>query len=88
MTFKKGTIPNPEGAGAKKNQQKRVARELLSPLVEKSVEEIKHQLEHGEADDKKWAVEMVMSYYLGKPKQEIDLAADAALSKIILQLNK
>ena len=76
MAFVKGKVANPQGAGAKKNHQKRLIRELMSDHVSAAVKEIVAQLKADEPKDRQWAAEMVINYAYGKPSQAVELTGE------------
>lgn len=74
--FKKGQSGNPLGRGAEVAQKRRLASDLLSPNVNKAVEVIKeHLADKQDKDGQRWAVNLIMSYVFGKPKQEVDMTS-------------
>ena len=76
MAFKKGVVANPDGAGAKKAQQKRLIRELLSDHLQSAVKEIVAQSKEEEPKDRQWAAEMVINYAFGKPSQYVEVSGE------------
>lgn len=76
MAFKPGNNANPEGAGAKKNQQKRLIKDLFSPHVKDAVKEVIAQLKEEEPKDRQWATEMVINYAFGKPSQYVEVSGE------------
>ena len=73
--FKKGQSGNPNGRAIETTKQKKTAALLLSPLVDKAVMQVKKQLESDDPDSQRWAVNLIMSYVFGKPKQEVDMTS-------------
>lgn len=74
--FKKGQSGNPLGRGAEVAQRRRLASDLLSPSVNKAVEVIQQHLkDSSDKDGQRWAVNLIMSYVFGKPKQEVDMTS-------------
>lgn len=76
MPFQKGQTGNPNGRGAKKLQQKRLAADLLSPHVKDAVARIAQSLNSPEREDHQWAANLVMNYVFGKPAQAVELKDD------------
>jgi hypothetical protein len=74
MPFKKGESGNKKGRATEKAQRERLAKDLLSPYVNRAVSVVADMLpEHNSAEDRKWAVGMVFSYVFGKPGQVVEL---------------
>ena len=89
MPFKPGQSGNPGGGRQpKKDQKKRLISDLLGPHAPRAAEEVAGQLSSEDPKDRQWAANMVIQYVFGKPSQAIEVGANEALSKIILQLVK
>lgn len=75
MKYIKGQSGNPKGRTVETEQQKRIAADLLSPLVKTAVETIKAHLEKvDDVDGQRWAVGLIMSYVFGKPFQGVEIS--------------
>ena len=75
MGFPKGNRANPLGRGTETEKQRKNAAMLLSPYAEKAAKRIQKSLESELREDHQWAVNLIMSYVFGKPKQEVDMTS-------------
>lgn len=90
MTFQKGKSGNPGGGqGEKKNQQKRLIKDLMTPHGPKAVKVIVSQLDLPDPLDQRWAAEIVLNYAYGKPTQAVEVSGeDGGPLSIIVNLIK
>lgn len=72
--FKKGQSGNPKGRGTAKVQQKRIAADLLSPLVDRAVSAINRALD--DDDQAAWAAKLIFDYVYGRPMQAVELKGE------------
>lgn len=84
--FEPGKSGNPKGRGSETDQQKRVAKELLSPYAVKAAERIGRDVSSEDPDLYQWAIKMVFEYVFGKPNQAVDLKpGEGASFKLIIE---
>ena len=72
MSFKKGEIPNPLGAGASVARKSRQLKELLIQDVDAALQVIRDCL--SEPANKTWAAQQILDRVYGKAAQAVELS--------------
>lgn len=75
MTFKKGVSGNPSGR-AKESEEQRRAKEAIQDLLPTAAKELGKLINSKKFIERKYAIEKVLEYGLGKPPQSVKVGEE------------